>query len=113
MGYDWDRHELSRVRGPRDAHVNIAIRPERLDEDGDLVQWFQPCHQRRFMVGEVIFDHPNRFVFLDEKSRRFELTPLTLADYRRHVRPTLDGAPAFANGKELRRFFLETIWQFG
>jgi len=106
--FDWSRHLVCLPEGPDDAHVLLAIRPERVPDvggDGETVIWDDGSRQRAFPLASVIEDAPDRFRFRDDRGRVFTLQPLTAARYADQVRSKA-GGPALASDEEVREFFL-------
>ncbi len=107
--FDWRRNQVCLAEGPKDAYVLLAIRPERLaDEGGDgeeTVVWDDGSRQRAFPVGRVLDDEPGRFRFEDDRGRAFTLRPLTARLYADRVRDQV-GGPELATDEAVREFYL-------
>lgn len=106
--FDWTRHQVCLAEGPDDAHVLLAIRPERVPDQGgtgETVVWDDGDHRRAFPLSRVVGDEPAAFSFQDDRGRRFALKPLTAKLYRDRVRGPA-GGPELATDEEVRDFYL-------
>lgn len=106
--FDWMRHEVCLAEGPAEAHVLLAIRPERVADkggEGETVAWDDGDHRRAFPLQRVLVDEPDRFQFEDDRGRRFTLRPLTAKLYADRVRAAV-GGPGLATDEAVRAFYL-------
>ncbi len=106
--FDWTSHQVCLAEGPTDAGVLLAIRPERVPDQGgtgETVVWDDGDHRRAFPLSRVVGDEPAAFSFQDDRGRRFALTPLTAKLYRDRVRELVDG-PDLKTDEEVRDFYL-------
>jgi len=106
--FDWNRHQVCLAEGPKDTHVLLAIRPERLPDeggDGESVAWDDGSHQRAFELARVITEESDLFRFEDGEGRRFILQPLTAELYAARVRDEVAG-PELSTDEAVRDFYL-------
>jgi hypothetical protein len=69
------------------------------------VVWFEGGHERSFDVDAVAEETPESFVFRTKAGERFELRPMTLELYRKHVRARTIGKRDYATLGELLAAF--------
>ena len=107
--FDWKRHQVCLAEGPDDSYVLLAIRPERLaDEGGDgeeTVVWDDGSRQRAFPLRRVFEDEPSQFRFEDDRGRVFALRPMTARLYAGRVRGQV-GGPELKTDEDVRSFYL-------
>jgi len=106
--FDRTRHQVCLAEGPADTYVLLAIRRERLPDqggDGETVTWDDGDHSRAFPVGRVLDDEADLFRFEDDRGRRFVLRPLTAKLYADRVRNAV-GGPELETDDAVRRFYL-------
>jgi len=107
--FDWKRHQVCLAEGPDDSSVLLAIRPERLANEGgdgeETVVWDDGSRQRAFPLGRVLEDEPSQFRFEDDRGRIFTLRPLTARLYADHVRDQV-GGPELKTDGDVRSFYL-------
>jgi hypothetical protein len=80
-----------------------GLEPEFVPQwDGpNLVEWHEGGRVRLFEVKDVLEDDENRFRFVDSRGETFELFPMTLERYEKHVRRKTVGQPKFETLREL------------
>ena len=69
--------------------------------DPNTVEWYEGNHVRAFEVLDVLEDSGERFRFKDTRGDTFELLPMTLELYEKHVRLKTIGKVSFTSLDEL------------
>ncbi len=110
MNYEFQKHIMSIADGPKDTYALIAASPF-YEEDTRRVTWWDPLHQRAFVIKNVVADTPDKLTFVDLNGRKFTLRPMTLATYREKVKPQIGpDARDFKTLDELVTFYTRTVW---
>ncbi len=104
--FDFDKHEVCVADGPKDTYVLIAIRPERLSGEYEVLVWNDGDHQRSFAIRELLEDTQSQFRFRDERGQVFTLEPMNAKNYKSRVRPKTRG-PELSTDRAVRDFFLQ------
>lgn len=65
------------------------------------VEWTEGGHIRMFQLGQVLEEDGEHYKFRDTRGDTFELRPLTLDLYEKHVRKRTVGQPHFETLAEL------------
>ena len=106
--FDWEGHQVCLAEGPSDSFVLLAIRPERLKNEGgsgEVIVWDDGDHQRAFILSRVIEDSEELFRFEDDQKREFSLRPLTADLYARKVQKEVEG-PELPTNESVQAFYL-------
>lgn len=106
--FNWDEHQVCLAEGPNESFVLLAIRPERLKNEGgsgEVIIWDDGDHQRAFILSRVIYDSEDLFRFEDDHKRQRSLRPLTAQLYAARVQKET-GGPELPTDEKVRAFFL-------
>jgi hypothetical protein len=86
--------------------VVAGTHPERYDSAGvDTVNW-QENHVRYFFVDRVEADEPDRFRFVSTRGQWYELRPMSLELYEKHVRLNTIGRRSYKTLADLNAAML-------
>lgn len=83
------------MSGRDDTVAGLDPAFEKVWDGPDQVSWFESNHRRIFEVARVISESAELFHFETLDGNRFQLRPMTLELYERHVRKHTVGQPEF------------------